>query len=274
MIDGIKIFDGHMHYIGRFKPRDESLVEFMDRYGIDKAAVTTLNQAANLDRILKSNGNIGEKEYLEDFLRKEQYDHEDLRKIISKNPNKLFGFFWFNPKIANEDDWKLLEKYIKDYHFKGIKTQWCVDLLDVPGDLLYLAEFCIDNDAPLFIHSGTGFFYQKPVRAKDHYQLARKYRELKLIIGHAAHTMEHCINCLNYFSKMANVYFETSTSIPYGIMTLIKAMGSQRVIYGSDSPTANPPDIEINKILCLNLDKKSLENVFYNNIIHLLGIEE
>ncbi len=85
--------------------------------------------------------------------------------------------------------------------------------------------------------------------------------------------MEYCINCIRYFSKMKNVYFETSTSIPYGILSLIKAMGSHRVIYGSDSPAANPPDIEIHKIICLNLDNESLKNVFYNNINNLLKFD-
>ena len=152
MIDGIKIFDGHLHYIGRFKPRDESLIQYMDRYGIDKAAVTTLNQAANLNAILKTNENINEIDFMNDFLREKQYDHEPLKNIILKNPNKLIGFFWFNPKIATDDDWKLLQQYIEKYHFKGVKTQWCVDSLDVPEDFYYLADFCID-------HISTSSFY-------------------------------------------------------------------------------------------------------------------
>jgi predicted TIM-barrel fold metal-dependent hydrolase len=49
------------------------------------------------------------------------------------------------------------------------------------------------------------------------------------------------------------------------------SMGSERVIFGSDSPTATTPDIEINKFKILNLKKPILENVFYNNITNLLG---
>ena len=55
-------------------------------------------------------------------------------------------------------------------------------------------------------------------------------------------------------------------------MSLIKAIGEDRVIYGSDSPAANPPDIEIQKIFCLDLDKKTLEKVFYENMNNLLGL--
>ncbi|MHA1436100.1 MAG: amidohydrolase family protein [Promethearchaeota archaeon] len=273
MIDNIKIFDSHMHYLGRFKKRDESIIEFMDRFHIDKAVITTLNQAANLNTILKSNKNLNENEFIQKFIPKTQYNHEKVKEIIQKNSERLIGFFWFNPRIATEDDWHLLEKYIVDYKFKGVKTQCYVDLLKIPSDIFQLAEFCIEYNIPLFVHSGSAFFFQRPVRVKDYYKLAKKYKELKLIIGHAAFTMEYCINCLRFFAKnesLSNVFFETSVSIPYGIMTLIKALGSQRVIFGSDSPTATTPDLEINKILILNFDKETLENVFYNNISSLV----
>jgi predicted TIM-barrel fold metal-dependent hydrolase len=273
MIDDIKIFDAHMHCIGRFKKREETLMQFMDRFGIDKAVVTSLNQEASLNAILSSDVNLNENEFLEKFIPKNQYDHEEVRKMVQSNPDRIYGFFWFNTKIASEEDWGLLENYIKDQNFRGVKTQCFVDLLKVPTDLYRLAEFCIEKDVPLFVHSGAAFYFQKPVRAKDYFNLAKKYPELKLIIGHAGYTMEYCINCLRYFARnkhTPNVFFETSVSIPYAIMTLIKAMGSDRVLYGSDAPTATTPDIEIDKIRILNLDKKTLENVFYNNINKLI----
>ena len=83
--------------------------------------------------------------------------------------------------------------------------------------------------------------------------------------------MEYCINLLRYFTNLPNVFFETSVSIPYGIMTLIKIMGDHRVVYSSDPPSATNPDIEMNKIKMLNLSKKTQENVFYNNINKLIG---
>jgi len=270
MIDGIKIFDAHTHHLGRFKRRDETLVEFLDRFNIDKAVVTTLNKSANLNAILNANRDEAESEFLDKFVQKKQYDHEEVRKMVEKNPDRLVGFYWFNPRIADDEDWKLLEKYIVDYKFKGVKTQCYVDMLKIPEDLYLLAEFCIDKDIPLFLHSGSGFFFQKSVRSKDYYKLVRKYKDLKVILGHAAFTMEYAISLLKFFAKTPNVFFETSVSIPYGIMTLIKAMGSHRVMYGSDAPTATSPDIEIDKIRILNLDERTLEDVFYNTINNLI----
>ncbi len=273
MIDGIKIFDAHLHFAGRFKPREESLIDFMDRYGIDKAAITTINQDANLNVLLNSDRNMAQKEFMDKILQKEQYNHDEVRDLIKQHPDRLTGFFWFNPRIASDEDWALLEKYVKDYKFKGIKTQCYVDMLKVPTDLFELAQFCIEKDIPLFVHSGSAFFFQKPTRAKDYFKLAKKYPDLKLIIGHAAFTMEYTISLLRFFAKnqnTPNVYFETSVSIPYGIMTLIKALGNERILYGSDAPTASPPDIEISKIMCLRLGSETLKKVFYKNMKSLI----
>ena len=84
--------------------------------------------------------------------------------------------------------------------------------------------------------------------------------------------MEYAINLLNYFGKSPNVYFETSLSVPYAIVMFVKAFGSERIMFGSDAPTATTPDIEIEKIRILGLDKSALEDVFYNTAMNLLNL--
>jgi predicted TIM-barrel fold metal-dependent hydrolase len=278
MLDGIKIFDAHMHIIGRFKKRDESFIEFLDRFNIDKAIITSLNQSANMKTLTsfsktEDNKNGADLKLLNQFTAEKQLDHEEVKKLTQKHPDRLFGFFWFNPRIATQDNdsYKILEEYIKKYNFKGVKTHAYVDLLKL-NDYFELAEFLIEYDLPLYFHSSQAVFFQKPIRAKDLYRLVNKYPELKLIIGHAAYSMEYSVNCMRYFTKCPNVFFETSVSAPYGIRLLIKSMGNHRVMYGSDSPSVTTPDIEINKIRILNLDKETLDNVFYNNISNLIGV--
>jgi len=53
MIDGIRIYDAHMHILGRFKKRDENFIEFLDRFSIDKAIITSLNTTTTMDSIHK-----------------------------------------------------------------------------------------------------------------------------------------------------------------------------------------------------------------------------
>jgi predicted TIM-barrel fold metal-dependent hydrolase len=231
----------------------------------------TLNKSANTNLLIKNMDSVNEEEYAKNIYSNNKYDHKELKEIIKKTPKRLFGFYWFNPKLANDEDWKKLVDSIKRDNFKGVKTQATLDNLKMPDEFHNLAEFCIDFGVPLYLHSGSSFFYQEPFRAKDIYTLVSQYKELKCVIGHAAFTMEYCISLLRYFPKCSNVFFETSLSVPYGINVLIKVMGQNRVMYGSDSPAATTPDIEINKIKILNLRKDILEDVFYNNISNLIG---
>lgn len=270
MLDGIRVFDAHTHILGRFKPRDESLIDYLDRYRIDKAITMSLNQAASLNVIIGTKENTQTDQFTHGFEQKAQLDHTPVLKLVKENPDRLYGVYWFNPKVADDEQWAELEKYVTEHGFVGVKTQACVDLLKIPDDFHELAEFCIEQNIPLYLHSSAGFFFQSAYRAKDIRRLIRKHKDLKLIIGHAAYTMEYCINLIRYFSNYKNVYFETSQSIPYGIYTLIKAMGKERVIFGSDAPPATTPDIEMRKIEILNLDKSTLEHVFHKNIESLI----
>jgi hypothetical protein len=267
-----KIFDAHMHYTGKFLRKNETLIDFLDRFGIDKAIVTTLKVSANQKLLLQTNEEIDEKTYAENLYAKEQYNHDIVRNLVAKNPDRLFGFYWFNPKIASKSDWDILEKYISEYNFKGVKTQSSLDNLDLSKDMFQLANFCIEHDIPLYFHSGVNFFFQKPFRIKNLYDFLKNYKELKFIIGHAAFTMEYMISLLRFFQDFPNVYYETSLSVPYGINVLIKMMGEHRILYGSDSPAATPPDIEIMKIKSLNLEPEIEKLIFYENLSNLIKI--
>lgn len=260
-----------MHYTGKFKNKNESLIEFLDRFGIEKAVITTLNTAANSKLLLTLNGQVSDQELAEQFYPKAQYSHKRVKELTESHPERLIGFYWFNPRIADGEDWKELTKYITTYGFKGVKTQASLDNLDPAIHLETLAEFCIDYDIPLYFHSGTSFHFQKPFSLQSLHTFKKKYKELKLIIGHAAFTMEYMISLLRFFKDSPNVYFETSLSVPYGIKVLIKVMGEERVLYGSDSPAATSPDIEINKIKILDLPKPVQKKVFFENMNRLLG---
>lgn len=68
-----------------------------------------------------------------------------------------------------------------------------------------------------------------------------------------------------------NIYFETSCSVSYGILSLIKTMGYGQIVFGSDSPVASQLPIEIEKILYLPISKEQKQDIFYNNINGLLS---
>jgi predicted TIM-barrel fold metal-dependent hydrolase len=269
----LKIFDAHMHYTGKFLRENERLIDFLDRFEIDKAIITTLNTSANSKLLMTLDEHTTDDKVVKKFYSTSQHNHQKVRELVQAHPERLIGFYWFNPNVGDEKDWKELTRYIKDYKFMGVKTQASLDNLNPKLDLDRLAHFCIKFDIPLYFHSGTNFFFQKSFKVQSLYDFKKKHKALKLIIGHASFTMEYMISLIKYFKSVPNVYFETSLSVPYGVGVLIKVMGEDRVLYGSDSPAATTPDIEINKIKILNLPISTQNKVFYKNINDLLALE-
>ena len=144
--------------------------------------------------------------------------------------------------------------------------------------LYKIADLLVERDMPLYIHPSSGVCKSQRTSPFKILDLTRRIPELKIIIGHSSHTMEFCIECVFAFRQLKeqenNVYFETSLSVPFGIISYVKVFGPDHVIFGSDSPPAGPWDIEFMKINKLRLPKQAKKLIFYDNISRLLKIDD
>ena len=205
---------------------------------------------------------------------KGQLDHQDVIDISNKDPERFYKFFWFNPKIKPEDEnsnYKVLENHF-NLGFCGVKIHSGIHLINIPRDIIKLVTFMQDYNKkfPLFIHFTPKFSAFGGVSSKDIGKLAKSYPNLRIIIGHAALAMEFAIDLGLSLKQYKNVFFETSCSIPYGILSLIKMVGHKRILFGTDSPVTNPIKLEIDKILCLPITDDQKRDVFFNNIDNII----
>ncbi len=96
----------------------------------------------------------------------------------------------------------------------------------------------------------------------------------KIILGHFAYAMEACIQSCVTATLRTNTYLDTSLAVPYGVFVGYKAIGYQRMLYGSDSPAAGMPSMEIEKVQWLDIPDKEKQAIFYDNIAKLVGVED
>ncbi len=257
----------------------------MDRYNVEKAIITTINRTKYYGKQKEEASKMKEGDkmakFLDDFkkmLPKNQLDHSDVIEITNKAPERFYKFFWFNPKIAADEEeynYKILEDHFKK-GFCGVKIHPGFNLLKIPKDTIKLLSFMQDYDKNLifFIHSmpKTGFF--SGVLPKDIAYLAKEFPNLRIIAGHAAYCMEFAVEAGLTLKKYNNVYFETSCSVSFGIFNLLKTVGHERILFGSDSPTASTLPIEIDKILTLpKISKEVKQDILYNNVMKLLKLQ-
>jgi hypothetical protein len=168
---------------------------------------------------------------------------------------------------------------------KGIKIYPTLQFLN-PSDkkLFPLYKEMISYGLPLFIHTGCdpGFWelpnlceYANPVRAE---KLIKKFPELKVILCHmgAYSAIRPGIffrEAVELAKKYSNVYLDTSAVDPYLILSAIKHVGPEKVIFGTDYPVLGLTwERLLHNALSLNIDKDAKDMIMYSNISRLLGI--
>ena len=258
--NNFKIFDAHLHTYGVFLQPNESILEYMNRFNVEKAIITTINRTKyhNRQKEITSNNDKEFKvaDFMDDFKRfmpKGQLDHQDVIDIANEDPKRFCKFFWFNPKIDPEEvetNYKILEEHFQN-GFRGVKIHSAFNMIKVPRDIIKLISFMQEFDKNLifYIHSlpKTSFF--SGCSPKDIAKLAKQFPELRIIVGHAGYAMEYAIEVGLTLTKYKNIFFETSCSLSFAIYNLIKTVGHKRILFGSDSPTASSLPLEIDKIL-------------------------
>ncbi|MFX1498099.1 MAG: amidohydrolase family protein [Promethearchaeota archaeon] len=277
-----KIFDAHLHTFGTFLDKNEDLISYMDKNHVEKAILTTINRAVsskiyandeNIQNDTESDRLVRAFEKMKNSMPKDQLNHQDVIDIAAKAPDRIYKFFWFNPNVQDEEkNYKILKNHF-DKGFCGVKIHSGIHLIKIPRDILKLIEFMqnYNKELPLFIHYTPKFTTFGGISSKDIAKIATSYPNLKIIIGHAALAMELAVDLSLSLNKYSNVFFETSCSIPYGILTLIRNVGYKRVLFGSDSPVTNPLKLEIDKILSLPINDEKKQFIFYNNVWSLIG---
>src|SRR5271157_4000667 len=297
MASSFRVFDGHMHVRGVFLPKEGEgqvrmpLVKYLDHYGIAKAVVTTLNEEVSLKSIAAllmnfSSVNSPDPADLINQLAEASgnsratmqnvaMDHEPVRRLVEEYPDRFVGAYWFNPVDPDQEAaFRALEVAIDDWGFRMVKIHSAIHYGRVPEDIERLGEFCASRSVPLFIHLCPAVFSFRGVRPFDVITLAQQYRKLKIILGHFAYAMEACVESCVAATLRTNVYLDTSLAIPYGLFTGYKVVGYKRLLFGSDSPVAGPPDGEMNTVHLLQIPDKEKQAIFYDNMARLLGVED
>ena len=276
------IFDAHIHTYGTFLDRTSCISDYIDQHNIRKAIITTTNKSANTKAFSNNSASDGKEENKQQVFQKAvhqmsngQLDHADVDAASEKFPDRFVKFFWFNPKVNSDKkdrDYGVLEQHFNK-GYCGVKLHSGIHLAKIPDDVIELVEFMqgYNPHFPLYIHSTPAFSLFQGISGMDFLNLANQFPDLKIIIGHAGFAMEYAIELGFLLEKCENVFFETSCSSPYAILSLLKMAGHRRVLFGSDAPITNPIQLEIDKIMALPISEEQKADILYRNTEDLLA---
>ena len=187
-----------------------------------------------------------------------QANEETLSMVAGKD--RFIPFAFIDPRL--DESPSLLEELLQK-GCKGLKLHpVCHGYVVSHGMCSPSFEVAQAHDLPVIIHSGWGEYGEIRFIA----QLAEQYKQLKIIVGH----MKEYQDIFALLPRYDNVAVETSYAThPRRIAQAVNALGSERVLFGSDFPCGQQ-DFELYKVLHAPLAESEKENVLYKNAERML----
>ncbi len=160
------------------------------------------------------------------------FSNEPIREYAREFPDRLIPFCSVNPW---DSDAAVEEARLRlgDEGFKGIKlhpTLHGYHLAD-HGMVDPIFEVAADHGVPVIVH-GASDLYNSPLEFAE---MARAFPEVPLLMAHMG-TFWLFQQAIELAKELGNLYLETSRAPVFEIAEAVKALGPEKVIFGTDSP--------------------------------------
>lgn len=180
-----------------------------------------------------------------------------------KGNDRLIPFAYLDPRLKESP--QLLEELVEK-GCKGLKLHPVCHGYAVSNSLCYpTIEAAYSKKIPVLIHTGWGEYGKiRYVR-----NLAKEFKYLEIVIGHLVEYKD----IIELIPPHRNVYVETSYSThPERIRAAVRALGRDRVLFGSDFPDAKKQECELFKARNTPIRKLDMDCLLYENAERLLGL--
>ena len=195
-------------------------------------------------------------------------NRELLRAI--KHQQNLLGLLFLNPNYLKES-FDQMDKYLSEEKFVGLGELY---------DGGYIGNQTLNCDGHKRIMERMLQKFRQRIVLFHCWgktgilrllEMAKEFPEINFIAGHMGNPDWEI--AARTFKKTKNVYLELCSSYPIAgkIESVVKEIGAERVIFGSDSSLINPAFI-IGMVVDSEISKKDKEKVFYLNAKDLLNL--
>jgi predicted TIM-barrel fold metal-dependent hydrolase len=245
------IIDVHAHlgldHCFDFEQTESELLEAYDRYKIDKAII----QAAT------------PRPYLEDT----KAVHDRIAAMCAQNPGRIFGMISVNPHFRDEDYRAEVLRCKNELGFVGIKIHTFAYSVNPSGiDGMKVFDIAREIGLPVMIHTGNGMPFADPIAA---YAAVKSHPEVITVISHTGGNMLQT-QALILAKEFKNVYLEPSWMPSVCIASMVKNIGSERVMFGSDEVGNLKPALDTFADVIDNDD--DFQNVMWKTATRVYGI--
>lgn len=173
--------------------------------------------------------------------------HDRIAEMSAQYPERFYGVASINPHLSNAC-LQEIKRCVEDLGFVGIKLHTIGHaVLPTSRDALRVCELANDLRVPVLVHTGTGIPFAQPSLCLP---VARRFPDLKLILCHAGYAV-FAAEATVVAKEASNIYLEPSWCTSVQLRRMIRELGSERVLMGSDLPDNLAPEIAKAKLIGL-----------------------
>jgi predicted TIM-barrel fold metal-dependent hydrolase len=229
----------------------EHLVTLLDETGVDKAVALT--------PCLVTGGEYSDPNH--------ERSNEFIAQQVKKYPSRLIGAARVNPNYGPRAV-EMLEHAVKVLGLRALKLHpMCEFFYPSHPFLPPLFEVASQHHIPVLIHTDEGPLMD-PTGFLD---LAQNFPKVQIILYH----LSAGANAVQVAKRAANVHLETSFAAQVHIVGAVRALGAERVIFGSDAPF-NSPVPEIMKVTTIPdtiLPRDAKQKILGGNLARLFNVD-
>ncbi len=272
------IIDAHAHACGPFL-RSGSLVEVLDRHGVDMVALVPgepdsekVYDLPNIgerfpkrDILVGVNRLIRTTTWLTRMARHVPQGNDHVYALARQHPDRVLPFHWILlSRFGGEED---LDCLYRKRRFLGLKLHQCWESFRVASDEFeQLASWATRAGLPIFVH----LYSHSEVKQLVEY--VRRNPRLKIIVGHLF-GLELFIHS---GIRSENVFFEISTPPLISLHRVLKAVetfGARQIVMGSDTPYGRDSlNVNVQRVRELPLAKDDKALILGGNMQRLLSL--
>lgn len=158
---------------------------------------------------------------------------------------------------------------------RGVKIHPDIQGIDVDSPRMMELYEIIEGRMPLYLHIGDPRPQYPFSEPKKLARVLDRFPKLQVV---AAHLGGYGVwdDAIHYLAGRPNVWYDTSSALwsmtPERAKEIIEKLGSDRVMFGTDYPVKNTAG-EIERFLKIDLTEKEREDIFLNNALKFLKLQ-
>ena len=252
------IIDTHVH-IGNmlnFVMTEEDVITSMDKNGIDHSIVSSIN-AAEFDHELRPVPLKYQHSQLECL--------DDVISFVKKYPDRLSAAVWVRPYMekADYDLYKAINdnrKYIKAVKFHPYHSNVPFDS-EVMEPFIELAQH---YGLPAVVHTGGS----DAASCTRVYNMAKRFPKTRFVMVHMGLGTDNS-EAIELIGRLPNLYGDTTWVPLKSTVRLIREVGVEKIMFGSDNPIDGR-----DTYICNRAGERSLYQQYFNELKELISPEQ